>query len=377
MKESIPGIVDAFRAYIEPALTTGSLADRVAALNAIRERIHNVSPFAGEPVDLVQWVPIEQVQANDYNPNTVAPPEMELLRLSIAADGYTQPIVTNQEDGTRVVIDGFHRNRVGRECEDVAARIKGYLPVVQIRADRTDKPDRIASTIRHNRARGKHRVNAMSDIVVELKQRHWTDERIGRELGMEPDEVLRLCQVAGLAELFADDDFSDSWDVAGTDAFEDDFESFEPELASENSTDRIYHTWDEWEAFEAGFFDSTPKERTLSADRCKAMYAAFLRDIPRFKAAMAGVLRDWPNSVEHNLTNDRMNRIAWLGQAAMCYDTGIPAAFCNGYAILTPAEQEAADLAALEALNTYLSGAERPTLPTLQDAGRRTQPELY
>lgn len=351
------------------------LETRVARLNEVRELVASLSPFASEPVDLVRWVKSETVHANSYNPNSVAPPEMELLRLSIAADGYTQPIVSMPDDEGYEVVDGFHRHRVGKESADIQARIHGYLPVVAIRADREDKGDRIASTIRHNRARGKHRVNAMTDIVVELKGRHWTDERIGKELGMEPDEVLRLCQVAGLAELFADDEFSASWDVAGT---EDDFEGYDPEMNAEGrQPDRIYHTWDKWEAFTAGFFNTTPPSPGLSADACKAMYAEFLRDLPRFRAAMDGVLRDWPNSTEHNLTNDRMNRIAWLGQAAMCYDTGVPAAFCNGYALLTLEEQEAADLEAFEMLNIYLAKAGRSTLPTLQDAGRRTQPELY
>jgi ParB-like chromosome segregation protein Spo0J len=211
-------------AYIAPALRSGTLADRVAALNMIRRRIHELSPFAGEPVDLVEWVPQDEVHANDYNPNSVAPPEMELLRLSIMADGYTQPIVTNQEDEGRVVIDGFHRNRVGRECEDVAERIKGYLPVVQIRTDRTDRADRMASTIRHNRARGKHQVIAMSDIVLELKRRNWSDEKIGKQLGMDPDEVLRLAQITGLAEAFKDRDFSQAWEAILSDEEADDLE---------------------------------------------------------------------------------------------------------------------------------------------------------
>lgn len=199
---------------IRDLLTTGDLDSRVANLNAIRATVGKHSPFADEPVDFVRWVPVEKVHANDYNPNTVAPPEMELLRVSIAADGYTQPIVTMDDgDGAVEVIDGFHRNRVGRECPDIAARVKGYLPVVQIRDNRTDRGDRIASTIRHNRARGKHQVIAMSDIVLELKRRNWSDEKIGRELGMDPDEVLRLAQITGLAEAFKDRDFSQAWEA--------------------------------------------------------------------------------------------------------------------------------------------------------------------
>ena len=198
---------------------------KIARLNALRRLIAEHSPFDAEPVDLIEWVPADTVHANDYNPNIVAPPEMELLRLSILADGYTQPIVTMPDREGREVIDGFHRHRVGTEMPDVRDRIHGYLPVVRIKQDREDRNDRIAATIRHNRARGKHRIDAMSDIVVELKRRNWTEERIGRELGMEPDEVLRLCQISGLADLFSDDEFSASWDVAEPEG--DDFDGFD------------------------------------------------------------------------------------------------------------------------------------------------------
>ena len=205
---------DELRDLIREALTDGDLAERVDMLNEIREWVAEFSPFRSEPVDLVRWVSSDIVHANDYNPNKVAPPEMELLRLSIARDGYTQPIVAMQDEADGVeVIDGFHRHRVGKEYDDVRERVHGYLPVVQIREDRTEKGDRIASTIRHNRARGKHMVQAMSDIVVELKRRNWSEERIGKELGMDPDEVLRLCQITGLAELFADEKFSQAWDI--------------------------------------------------------------------------------------------------------------------------------------------------------------------
>lgn len=110
-------------------------------------------------------------------------------------------------------MDGFHRHRVGRESKEVGARIHGYLPLVVINDERADLGDRMASTIRHNRARGKHRVDAMSDIVVELKRRNWSDEKIAKNLGMEPDEILRLTQITGLAELFSDQEFSKAWDI--------------------------------------------------------------------------------------------------------------------------------------------------------------------
>jgi ParB-like chromosome segregation protein Spo0J len=189
-----------------------SVGDRVIEINKIRAALAEHSPFKSEPVDFVEWVLADEVEANDYNPNSVAPPEMELLRISIMADGYTQPIVTNKEEGRRVVVDGFHRNRVGKECADVRARVHGYLPVVQVRSERIEKGDRIAATIRHNRARGKHRVDAMSEIVLDLKRRNWSDEKIGCELGMDPDEVLRLAQISGLAEMFADKEFTEAWE---------------------------------------------------------------------------------------------------------------------------------------------------------------------
>lgn len=188
---------------------------KVEILNEIKLFLHENSPMKSEPVDCVLWVKNDSVHANDYNPNSVAPPEMELLRLSISADGYTQPIVSMLEENgeTREVIDGFHRNRVGKECEEIQKRVHGYLPVVTINEDRTKLNDRVASTIRHNRARGKHKIESMSDIVIDLKKRNWSDEKISKNLGMDKDEVLRLCQIGGLAELFSDKDFSQSWEA--------------------------------------------------------------------------------------------------------------------------------------------------------------------
>lgn len=199
---------------IRASLSGLSGDDLIQAINQMREAIHEHSPFKSEPVDFVRWVRNDAVYANDYNPNSVAPPEMELLRLSIDADGYTQPIVSMPDpDGRYEVIDGFHRHRVGKEMPDIMARVHGYLPLVCIRESQTDKTDRMASTIRHNRARGKHRVEAMSDIVIELKKRNWSDEKIAKNLGMDADEVLRLCQISGIADLFSDQEFSQSWDV--------------------------------------------------------------------------------------------------------------------------------------------------------------------
>lgn len=187
---------------------------RIDVINEIRLALREHSPLKREPVDCVLWVKAEQLHANDYNPNAVAPPEMRLLQLSIMSDGYTQPIVA-WPDGrdSFEVVDGFHRNRVAREVGAVRKRVMGRLPIAVINTDRTSKEDRIASTIRHNRARGKHQVDAMADIVLDLARRNWDDVKIAKELGMEPDEVLRLKQITGLAELFADRDFSEAWDV--------------------------------------------------------------------------------------------------------------------------------------------------------------------
>jgi len=189
-----------------------SLEDKIETINRIKQLLHSNSPFKNEPVDCVVWVRSENIKANDYNPNVVAPPEMKLLEHSIDCDGYTQPIVAWSKEENFEVVDGFHRNRVGKECSNIKERIFGYLPLSIINAERENKNDRIASTIRHNRARGKHTVDGMKDIVIELRKRNWTNDRIGKELGMEPDEVLRLCQINGLLEMFGNVDFSQAWE---------------------------------------------------------------------------------------------------------------------------------------------------------------------
>lgn len=199
-------------ATIFESLDSLPLQDKIEAINEIREILSAHSPFNANPVDFVKWVAADLVHANDYNPNSVAPPEMKLLEHSILKDGYTQPIVTWPNNGIEVV-DGFHRHRVGKESAEVNAMIHGYLPVVTIRPSQGEKNDRMAATIRHNRARGAHKVESMSEIVVELKRRFWSDERIATELGMEADEVLRLQQITGLSALFADEEFSEAWEA--------------------------------------------------------------------------------------------------------------------------------------------------------------------
>lgn len=202
------------------------LDDKVEVLNQMKLDMHDISPFKSEPVDCIVWVKNELVGANDYNPNSVAPPEMELLKTSILNDGYTQPIVSWEKDDQYEVVDGFHRNRVGKEYDDVRERVHGYLPLTVINGERTDKGDRMASTIRHNRARGKHKVESMADIVLELKRRNWTDKKISKELGMDPDEVLRLTQIQGMAEMFQNSEFTEAWEV---ESYEEDYEVIDDE----------------------------------------------------------------------------------------------------------------------------------------------------
>ncbi|WP_400563561.1 IbrB-like domain-containing protein [Pseudomonas aeruginosa] len=188
------------------------LAERIETLNRIRGLLHAHSPFADQPVDCVQWVRAEQVTGNDYNPNSVAPPEMRLLRLSIEADGFTQPIVAYpQADGRFEVVDGFHRLRVG-SGKHLRQHLHGYLPLASIRPSRTGDSERIAATIRHNRARGVHGVLPMTAIVVTLLKAGWSEADVARELGMDNDEVLRFKQVSGLPEMFRDHEYSRSWE---------------------------------------------------------------------------------------------------------------------------------------------------------------------
>lgn len=372
MQERIAELASSLAAAIEAL----PLEEKVHNLNEARAVLHECSPFKGEPVDFVRWVPNTSVYGNDYNPNSVAPPEMELLRKSISADGYTQPIVAMpDEEGNRQVIDGFHRHRVGKEFGDITERVHGYLPLVDIRHDRTAKEDRMAATIRHNRARGKHKVEAMSDIVIELKRRNWSDDKIARELGMDADEVLRLCQITGLAETFKDQKFSEAWEVgyedgAGEEVFSDVLEGYKPKKSG-----RVLHTWDKWECYRHGFY----AERCpggMSQDEGEEAYREFLSDLERFGAALQVVITEWTNSCEHYLTNDRMNRIAWLGQAAVAQALGIPSGCRGGYNRLTQQQKDAADGLALEYLNKWLV-SQGKDIVTIESAGGRTEMDLY
>ena len=164
------------------------------------------------PTYEVRAVPISQVVANDYNPNKVAPPEMELLETSIWEDGFTQPIVTvyDPDEDMYIVVDGFHRYLILRDSQRIRERERGLAPVVVL-----DKSvgDRMASTIRHNRARGSHNIELMSQIVTELVEMGKGDHWICKHIGMSPDELLRMKQITGLASLFANTDFGEAWEA--------------------------------------------------------------------------------------------------------------------------------------------------------------------
>ena len=164
------------------------------------------------PVYAVQAIPIEKIQANSYNPNAVAPPEMKLLYQSIKEDGYTMPIVCYYlaDIDCYEIVDGFHRYQIMQKHRDIYERENGCLPVVVIEKDISN---RMASTIRHNRARGSHSIELMSSIVSELVQAGMSDAWILKNIGMDADELLRLKQITGLAELFKNRKFSKSWEM--------------------------------------------------------------------------------------------------------------------------------------------------------------------
>lgn len=169
-----------------------------------------ISPVASQPIDAVRWVPIEKVQANDYNPNSVAKREMQLLYVSIHHDGYTQPVVTvyDSDNDKYVIIDGFHRYFTCKSNPDILERNHGRLPVVVLEKSIND---RMAATVRHNRARGKHSVGGMSSMVFSMLDNGWSDAAICNELGMEPEELIRLKHVTGFSKLFADHEYQKAW----------------------------------------------------------------------------------------------------------------------------------------------------------------------
>lgn len=191
-------------------LQLDSSPDKIQFLNELRKCIFDLSPEKHNPVDLVKWIPIDKIQANDYNPNQVATNELKLLFTSIDHDGYTQPIVTIYDASLDkyIIVDGFHRYYVQISSKILKERNQGYLPIVVL-----DKNinDRMASTIRHNRARGKHSIQGMSNIVFNMLDNGWEDHEICKELGMEADEIVKLKHITGFSKLFEDIEYKKSW----------------------------------------------------------------------------------------------------------------------------------------------------------------------
>lgn len=186
--------------------------EKVQILNAVRRELHAVSPLRHHPVDFVQWQKSEDVEGNEYNPNAVAPPEMKLLLRSIIEDGYTMPIVSFPDKDTIRIVDGFHRRKAERTSSAINRSTMGYIPLSTIRTEKSDVSNRMAATIRHNRARGTHDIDLMVNIVAELTEAGMGDDWIIKHIGMDADELLRLKQISGIAALFKDRAYSRAWE---------------------------------------------------------------------------------------------------------------------------------------------------------------------
>jgi len=189
------------------------LHDSINLIEDIKELLHKYSPLKDQPVNRIRWVLISEVSPNDYNPNSVAKKEMGLLYTSIKHDGYTQPIVTiqDEETGKYIIIDGFHRYYTAKTNPDILERNKGYLPIVVLEKDIND---RMASTVRHNRARGMHSIAGMSSMVFTMLENGWSDKDICNELGMGVEELIKLKHITGFSKLFSDAEYNKSWESA-------------------------------------------------------------------------------------------------------------------------------------------------------------------
>lgn len=186
--------------------------DKAKYIQELRNAIHLISPQTNQPVDNIVWIPIEKVYANDYNPNSVAKNEMRLLYTSIKHDGYTQPVVTvyDKENDRYVIVDGFHRYSTMKMNQDILDTTGGLLPIVVINKSIND---RMASTVRHNRARGKHSTTGMANMIFQMLENGWKDDAICSELGLEMDELIRLKHVTGFSKLFENIEYRKSWET--------------------------------------------------------------------------------------------------------------------------------------------------------------------
>jgi len=202
--------IEMIEAIIKDDFANLSEDEKIDYIETLKAKLNKMTSLGEQPINFIKWVDINKVQANDYNPNSVAGQEMSLLYTSIKHDGYTQPVVTIYDDkiDKYVIIDGFHRYFTCKNNKDIKDRNKGRLPIVVLEKDINQ---RMASTVRHNRARGKHSIDGMSNMVFKMLDNGWKDEDICNHLGMKPDELLRLKHITGFSKLFEDVEYSKSW----------------------------------------------------------------------------------------------------------------------------------------------------------------------
>ena len=201
-------MINQLKKHIEDSNFTDE--QKIVFFEEVKELIHNNSPLKEQPVNRIKWVDINKVSPNDYNPNSVAKKEMGLLYTSILHDGYTQPVVTIYDEvkDKYIIIDGFHRYFTCKSNKDILDRNQGRLPIVVLNKDIND---RMASTVRHNRARGMHSVTGMSSMVFNMLENGWEDVDICNELGMSVEELVKLKHITGFSKLFEDKEYSKSW----------------------------------------------------------------------------------------------------------------------------------------------------------------------
>lgn len=218
MNEQLKAALESVKSLV---LELSSEDEKIDLLNEIKLSLSEVSPLKNHPADCVVWERSALIETQKINPNAVAPPEMELLYQSIANDGYTMSVVAyRQDDGTIRIVDGFHRRQIERTHPDISKSTFGRIPLTYVRKSQEGEGDRMASTIRHNRARGTHNIELMSTIVAELVEMGKGDAWICKHIGMSADELLRLKQITGLAALFTNREFSNSWEAESEEDFE-------------------------------------------------------------------------------------------------------------------------------------------------------------
>jgi len=201
-------MLDNIKALIAQELEGKDVDETITIINDLRAFIHEHSPMKNEPCDFVRWVKIERVSPNDYNPNSTAGKEMGLLYISIKEDGVTMPVVTIPDSDDFTIVDGFHRYFTCKTKDDLKERMYGYLPITELKKT---LEERIAATVRHNRARGSHSVQGMSNLVFKMLQEGVNDEEICRKLGLDATELVKLKHITGYSKLYENVEYGKSW----------------------------------------------------------------------------------------------------------------------------------------------------------------------